>query len=41
MLFTQKHENDRITAFIVERNFGGISSSKPQDKLGVRGSNSK
>ncbi|XP_048212338.1 complex I assembly factor ACAD9, mitochondrial [Perognathus longimembris pacificus] len=30
---------DKITAFIVEREFGGITHGKPEDKLGIRGSN--
>ncbi|XP_071440547.1 complex I assembly factor ACAD9, mitochondrial-like [Hetaerina americana] len=30
---------EKITAFIVERNFGGVTSGKPEDKLGIRGSN--
>eukprot|EP00058_Branchiostoma_floridae_P025264 XP_002610754.1 hypothetical protein BRAFLDRAFT_126305 [Branchiostoma floridae] len=30
---------DKVTAFIVERSFGGITSGKPEDKLGIRGSN--
>ncbi|XP_078399585.1 complex I assembly factor ACAD9, mitochondrial [Cetorhinus maximus] len=30
---------DKITAFVVEREFGGITSGKPEDKLGIRGSN--
>jgi len=30
-----------MTAFIVERNFGGVTSGKPEDKLGIRGSNSR
>lgn len=30
---------DKISAFIVERAFGGITSGKPEDKLGIRGSN--
>lgn len=30
---------DRITAFLVERNFGGVTNGKPEDKLGIRGSN--
>lgn len=34
-------KNDKITAFIVERAFGGVISGKPEDKLGIRGSNSK
>lgn len=32
---------DKITAFIVERDFGGITNGKPEDKLGIRGSNSE
>lgn len=34
-------KKQKITAFIVERAFGGITSGKPEDKLGIRGSNSK
>uniref|UniRef100_A0A669P318 Complex I assembly factor ACAD9, mitochondrial n=1 Tax=Phasianus colchicus TaxID=9054 RepID=A0A669P318_PHACC len=30
---------DKITAFIVERDFGGVTHGKPEDKLGIRGSN--
>jgi acyl-CoA dehydrogenase family protein 9 len=30
---------DVITAFIVERDFGGVTNGKPEDKLGIRGSN--
>nr|XP_013000479.1 acyl-CoA dehydrogenase family member 9, mitochondrial isoform X2 [Cavia porcellus] len=30
---------DRITAFIVERDFGGVTNGKSGDKLGLRGSN--
>lgn len=29
----------RITAFAVERSFGGVSNGKPEDKHGIRGSN--
>lgn len=32
-------KKDKITAFLVERAFGGITSGKPEDKLGIRGSN--
>ncbi|XP_062606402.1 complex I assembly factor ACAD9, mitochondrial-like isoform X2 [Saccostrea cucullata] len=32
-------EKDKVTAFIVERAFGGVTSGKPEDKLGIRGSN--
>ncbi|XP_058423951.1 complex I assembly factor ACAD9, mitochondrial-like [Diceros bicornis minor] len=30
---------DKITAFIVERDFGGVTNGKSEDKLGIRGSN--
>lgn len=33
----EKH--DVVTAFIVERDFGGVTNGKPEDKLGIRGSN--
>lgn len=33
-------KKDKITAFIVEKAFGGVTSGKPEDKLGIRGSNS-
>ena len=36
----QGETKDKVTAFIVERDFGGITSGKPEDKLGIRGSNS-
>ncbi|AWP03484.1 putative acyl-CoA dehydrogenase family member 9 mitochondrial [Scophthalmus maximus] len=32
-------KKDKISAFIVERAFGGITSGKPEDKMGIRGSN--
>ncbi|TSK16227.1 Acyl-CoA dehydrogenase family member 9, mitochondrial [Bagarius yarrelli] len=32
-------KNEKITAFIVEKTFGGVASGKPEDKLGIRGSN--
>ncbi|XP_050412105.2 complex I assembly factor ACAD9, mitochondrial [Patella vulgata] len=32
-------KEDKITAFFVERAFGGVTSGKPEDKLGIRGSN--
>ncbi|XP_056129727.1 complex I assembly factor ACAD9, mitochondrial [Lampris incognitus] len=32
-------KKDKISAFIVERAYGGIISGKPEDKLGIRGSN--
>ncbi|KAH7948100.1 hypothetical protein HPB52_018487 [Rhipicephalus sanguineus] len=34
-----RKKEDKITAFIVERAFGGITSGTPEDKLGIRGSN--
>lgn len=30
---------EKVTAFIVERKFGGVTSGKPEDKLGIRASN--
>lgn len=30
---------EKVTAFIVERGFGGVTSGPPEDKLGIRGSN--
>uniref|UniRef100_A0A671WDQ4 Acyl-CoA dehydrogenase family, member 9 n=1 Tax=Sparus aurata TaxID=8175 RepID=A0A671WDQ4_SPAAU len=32
-------KKDKISAFIVERAYGGITSGKAEDKLGIRGSN--
>ncbi|XP_065264020.1 complex I assembly factor ACAD9, mitochondrial [Emys orbicularis] len=32
-------KKDKITAFVVERAFGGVTNGKPEDKLGIRGSN--
>ncbi|XP_072521553.1 complex I assembly factor ACAD9, mitochondrial isoform X2 [Salminus brasiliensis] len=32
-------KKDKITAFIVEKAFGGVICGKPEDKLGIRGSN--
>ncbi|KAL7842998.1 hypothetical protein AOLI_G00245100 [Acnodon oligacanthus] len=32
-------KKDKITAFIVEKAFGGVTCGKPEDKLGIRGSN--
>ena len=36
----QGEKVDKVTAFIVERGFGGVTHGKPEDKLGIRGSNS-
>ena len=41
ILLSQGATEDKITAFIVERAFGGVTSGKPEDKLGIRGSNSE
>lgn len=32
-------KRDVVTAFIVERDFDGVTNGKPEDKLGIRGSN--
>lgn len=34
-----RKKHDKMTAFIVERAFGGVTSGAPEDKLGIRGSN--
>jgi acyl-CoA dehydrogenase family protein 9 len=34
-----KTPDDKVTAFIVEKGFGGITAGKPETKLGIRGSN--
>jgi len=31
--------SDKITAFIVERSFGGVTNGKPEDKMGIKCSN--
>ncbi|CAK4714565.1 hypothetical protein LEN26_006799 [Aphanomyces euteiches] len=36
---TEVDGKDKITAFIVERSFGGLTNGPPEDKLGIRGSN--
>ncbi|KAG8236345.1 hypothetical protein J437_LFUL010479, partial [Ladona fulva] len=33
------NKTDKVTAFLVERDFGGVTNGKPEDKLGIRGSN--
>lgn len=30
---------DKVTAFIVERSFGGVSSGPPEKKMGIKASN--
>jgi len=37
----QGKTEERITAFIVEREFGGVNSGQPDDKYGIRGSDSQ
>ncbi|TMW64493.1 hypothetical protein Poli38472_011373 [Pythium oligandrum] len=36
---TEVDGKDKVTAFIVERAFGGVTNGPPEDKLGIRGSN--
>ncbi|CAH0475275.1 unnamed protein product [Peronospora belbahrii] len=36
---TEVEGKDKVTAFIVERAFGGVTSGPSEDKLGIRGSN--
>jgi alkylation response protein AidB-like acyl-CoA dehydrogenase len=38
MLCTGK-ERDKVTAFIVERSFGGVTSGPPEKKMGIKASN--
>jgi len=32
-------ERDKVTAFIVERSFGGVTSGPPEKKMGIKASN--
>ncbi|XP_064488656.1 complex I assembly factor ACAD9, mitochondrial-like [Ornithodoros turicata] len=34
-----RQKKEVVTAFIVERDFGGVTSGPPEDKLGIRGAN--
>jgi hypothetical protein len=36
----QNPNAEKMTAFIVERSFGGVTHGKPEDKMGIRASNS-
>lgn len=36
--FTGK-EVDKVTAFIVERSFGGVTNGPPEKKMGIKASN--
>jgi alkylation response protein AidB-like acyl-CoA dehydrogenase len=38
MFYTGK-ESDKVTAFIVERSFGGVTSGPPEKKMGIKASN--
>lgn len=40
-VFAQTNVNgqDKVTAFIVDRGFGGLTHGKPENKLGIKGSN--
>ena len=33
------HVEDKITAFIVERSFGGVTNGAPEKKMGIKASN--
>lgn len=33
------NKKDKLTAFIVERGFGGVTSGQPENKLGIHASN--
>lgn len=33
------NEKDKVTAFIVERKFGGVTSGPPEKKMGIKASN--
>ena len=32
-------DRDQVSAFIVERSFGGVTSGKPEKKMGIKASN--
>ena len=36
---TEVNGQEKVTAFIVERKFGGLTNGKPENKLGIKGSN--
>lgn len=36
---TTGETKDKVTAFIVERSFGGVSSGPPEKKMGIKCSN--
>ncbi|XP_074644611.1 complex I assembly factor ACAD9, mitochondrial-like [Tubulanus polymorphus] len=36
---SEGNKKDKVTGFIIDRNAGGITTDKPENKLGIRGSN--
>lgn len=38
-MFCTGKERDKVTAFIVERSFGGVTSGPPEKKMGIKASN--
>jgi alkylation response protein AidB-like acyl-CoA dehydrogenase len=38
-VFCAGKERDKVTAFIVERSFGGVTSGPPEKKMGIKASN--
>ena len=41
VVVSQGNAKEKITAFFVEREFGGVTSGQPEDKMGIRGKNSE
>jgi len=39
ILFFEGAERDKVTAFIVQRSFGGVTSGPPEKKMGIKCSN--
>jgi alkylation response protein AidB-like acyl-CoA dehydrogenase len=39
IVFCAGKELDKVTAFIVERSFGGVTSGPPEKKMGIKASN--
>ncbi len=40
-IYFQGKTNEQLTAFIVDKSLGGITCGPAEDKLGIRGTNSK
>lgn len=38
-MYTLGKEVDKVTAFIVERSFGGVTNGVPEKKMGIKASN--